>query len=91
MIEVALTASPKEKHVLLYQAIQRLNEILERLDDLTTRINGLTPVGDGTIKSERKPEDPPSLSLLLNGGPGMIDKKIGEIQERITLLYDLLF
>lgn len=79
-------AEKAPKHIQLHDAIQALDQVCYRLDELAAWIEG----GDSTPRTEQ-PETPPSLLDVLNGGADAIREKIESMHKRIDQLHTCLY
>ena len=78
----------QEKHIELAEAVNSIDSILMRLDELAERISGPTPKPD--CNKELK-DRAPTLADVLNGAPNAIRSKVEEAQRRIDCIQELIF
>lgn len=78
----------KEKSHILHEAIQQLDYVVNKLDDLINRIQG--PLPDCREQSIEK-EHVPYLLEVLENGPRLIYDTTEEINNRIDKITELLF
>lgn len=77
----------QQKHIELYNAIDGLRDIIDRLNDLKDKVQG-TP---SNTSKDSKPEPLPSICGLLTNGPGIVCSMKDKILAQISELDDLLF
>ncbi len=76
------------KHLVVHQAIQEINSVVQSLDSLLARIQGPMPHDVGCEKAQMQE---PTLADMLNGGPNEIREKIERAHSLISKIDDELF
>jgi len=103
-VDTQTDCAREQHHVMLHNKIQRVNEVIDRLNGLHGKIVGSPPpispmamaahpaMNDAVIKMpEDMPPPAPSLSMVLEEGSSELNEKINHCMDLISDIENRLF